>query len=216
MEFVETEAKTVEEAIEKACRELSLPEERLDIEVLSDGASGLFGLMGRKKAKVKASLKEIEVEENKEEKLEHARRSLEEILFRFKTEATVDATENDDKILLNINGDGSGLLIGRRGQTLDALQHIIDKIVNRSSENRKRVIIDTEGYRKRRIESLESLALKLGEKVKKLGKPVSITPLNAHDRRIIHMTLQNDAQLVTKSKGDGPLRRMVIFARKNQ
>ncbi|MEW6615006.1 MAG: RNA-binding cell elongation regulator Jag/EloR [Thermodesulfobacteriota bacterium] len=210
MVFIETDGKTVEEAIEKACQEFNLPEERLNIEIISGGTSGLFGLVGIKKAKIKASLKKVECIN----KLENAKKTLEDILARLKVDATVNAEELGDKILLNINGDGSGLLIGRRGQTLDALQHIVDKIVNRSSGDRKWIIIDTEGYRERRAESLKNLALKLGEKVKRLGKPVYITPLNAHDRRVIHLTLQGDAKLITKSKGDGHLRKVVISNKK--
>ncbi|OIP34879.1 MAG: hypothetical protein AUK23_01240 [Deltaproteobacteria bacterium CG2_30_43_15] len=210
MVFIETDGKTVEDAIEKACQEFNLPEERLNIEIISDGISGLFGFMGRRKVKIKASLKKVDGKE----KLENAKKTLEEILARLKVDATVNAEDLGDKILLNINGDGSGLLIGRRGRTLDALQYIVDKIVNRSSGDRKWIIIDTEGYRERRTESLKNLALKLGEKVKRLGKPVYITPLNAHDRRVIHMTLQDDAQLITKSKGDGHLRKVVISAKK--
>lgn len=212
MDYIETEGKTVEEAIEKACREFNLSKEMLDIDIISDGAPGLFGFMGTKKAKIKATIKK----ENTEDKLELAKRTLERILAGLKTDATVDAKDDGSKILLNINGDGSGFLIGRRGRTLDAMQHIVDKIVNRSLKERKRIIIDTERYRERRIESLENLALRLGERVKKFGKPLSITPLNAHDRRIIHMTLQGDDQLTTTSKGDGLLRRVVISTKKNQ
>ncbi|MBI4619972.1 MAG: protein jag [Desulfobacterales bacterium] len=210
MVFIETDGKTVEKAIEKACQEFNLPEERLNIEIISSGISGLFGLVGIKKARIKASLKKVECKD----KLENAKKTLEDILARLKVDANVNAEDLGDKILLNINGDGSGLLIGRRGQTLDALQYIVDKIVNRSSGDRKWIIIDTEGYRERRTESLKNLALKLGEKVKRLGKPVYITPLNAHDRRVIHMALQGDAKLITKSKGDGHLRKVVISTKK--
>ncbi|MFH2011493.1 MAG: RNA-binding cell elongation regulator Jag/EloR [Pseudomonadota bacterium] len=210
MVFIETDGKTVEEAIKKACQEFNLPEERLNIEIISGGTGGLFGLVGMKKARIKASLKEVE----SRDKLEHAKKTLEEIIAKLKIEATVEAKDLGDKILLNIKGDGSGLLIGRRGQTLDALQHIVDKIVNRSPGDRKWIVVDTEGYRERRVESLKNLALKLGEKVKRLGKPVYINPLNAHDRRVIHMTLQDDTQLITKSKGDGDLRKVVISAKK--
>ena len=212
MVFIETDGKTVEEAIEKACQEFNLPEERLNIEIISSGTSGLFGLVGMKKARIKASLKEVE----SRNKVEHAKKTLEDIIARLKIDATVNAEGLGDKILLNIKGDGGGLLIGRRGQTLDALQHIVDKIVNRSPVDRKWIVVDTEGYRERRVESLKNLALKLGEKVKRLGKPVYITPLNAHDRRVIHMTLQGDAQLITKSKGDGYLRKVVISTKKGQ
>lgn len=212
MGFIETNGKTVEEAIKKACQEFNLPEERLNIEIISVGTSGLFGLVGIKKAKIRASLKEVE----SRDKLENAKKTLEDILARLKVDANVNAKDLGDKILLNINGDGSGLLIGRRGRTLDALQHIVDKIVNRSSGDRKWIVIDTEGYRERRAESLKNLALKLGEKVKRLEKPVYMTPLNAHDRMVIHMTLQGDAKLITKSKGDGHLRKVVISTKKSR
>ena len=220
MDFIEIEGKTVEDAIEKTCKQLNLPEDQLNIEILSDGSTGLFGFMGMKKAKIRASLKEREDKElkdtNEKDKLALSKRILEEILVKLDYTATVDASDGGDKILLNINGDGSGLLIGRRGKTLDALQHIVDKIVNRSSEDRKRVIIDTEGYRERRVESLKNLALRAGEKVKKFGKPVFITPLNAHDRRIIHMALQNDHQLRTRSKGEGTYRKIVVSTKKSR
>lgn len=210
MVFIETTGKTVEEAIEKACQEFNLPEERLNIEIVSVGTRGLFGIVGVKKTKIRASLKEVAGID----KLDNAKKTLENILVRLEVDATVNANDLGDKILLNINGDGSGLLIGRRGRTLDALQHIVDKIVNRSSGDRKWIIIDTEGYRERRAESLKNLALKLGEKVKRFGKPVYIPPLNAHDRRVIHMTLQDDARLITKSRGDGYLRNVVISTKK--
>lgn len=215
MDFIETEGKTVEEAIEKTCEKFNLPEDQLNIEVLSDGSAGLLGFLGIKKAKIRASLKDVE-DTNGKDKLAFSKKTLEEILVRLNYTATIDASDEGDKILLNINGDGSGLLIGRRGRTLDALQHIVDKIVNRSSEDRKRIIVDTEGYRERRGESLKNLALKSGEQVKKFGKPVSIAPLNAHDRRIIHMTLQNDHQLRTRSKGEGTHRKVVISTKKDR
>ena len=210
MVFIETTGKTVEEAIEKACQEFNLPEDRLNIEIISVGTSGLFGIVGVKRTKIRASLKEVVGRD----KLDNAKKTLEDILARLEVDATVNAKDLGDKILLNINGDGSGLLIGRRGRTLDALQHIVDKIVNRSSGDRKWIIIDTEGYRERRTESLKNLALKLGEKVKRFGKPVHIPPLNAHDRKVIHVTLQEDSQLITKSKGDGYLRKVVISTKK--
>jgi spoIIIJ-associated protein len=122
--------------------------------------------------------------------------------------------ETPDTIILNIQGDGSGLLIGKRGQNLDAIQYIVNKALTRFSNNRKMIIIDTETYRKRREESLVSLAGKLAEKVKKTKKAITLSHLNAHDRRIIHLALQNDILLMTKSRGEGDYRKIVIMPSK--
>jgi spoIIIJ-associated protein len=126
----------------------------------------------------------------------------------------VSVEETEDSILLNIQGDGGGLLIGRRGQNLDAIQYIVNKAANRSANGRKMIIIDTEAYRKRREESLISLAEKLGEKVKKTKKAITVSHMNAHDRRIIHMALQNDESLTTKSRGEGEYRKILIIPSK--
>jgi spoIIIJ-associated protein len=147
---------------------------------------------------------------------ERAKTVLEGILARMGIAAPVSVEETEESILLNIKGDGDGLIIGRRGQNLDAIQYIVNKAANRSSDGRKMIIIDTEAYRKRREESLVSLAEKLGEKVKKTKKAVTVNHMNAHDRRIIHMALQNDASLTTKSRGEGEYRKIIIIpAKKN-
>ena len=139
---------------------------------------------------------------------------LEGILTHMGIAAPVSVEETAESILLNIKSDGGGLLIGRRGQNLDAIQYIVNKAANRSINGRKMIIIDTEAYRKRREESLVTLAEKLGEKVKKTKKAVTISHMNAHDRRIIHMALQNDASLTTKSRGEGEYRKIVIIPSK--
>jgi spoIIIJ-associated protein len=125
---------------------------------------------------------------------------------------TVDETA--DSIILNIRGDGGGLLIGKRGQNLDAMQYIVNKIVNRAALDRKMIVIDSEAYRKRRKESLVSLAEKLGEKVKRTKKAVTVSHMHPHDRRIIHLALQNDEMLITKSRGEGEYRKIIIMPAK--
>jgi len=122
----------------------------------------------------------------------------------------VTVEETPESIVLNIKGDGGGLLIGRRGQNLDALQYIINKAVHRLPHNHKTIVVDTESYRERRIESLNDLAAKIGERVKKTRKAVTLNYLNAHNRRIIHMALQNDEGLTTKSRGEGEYRKLII------
>lgn len=210
MDSIEIEAKTVEEAIAKACEELKVPKERLSIEVLSNGSSGVLGLMGVKKAKILARV----IPPNEESKGIKAKRVLEDILGKIDAGAKVELKEVGEKIVLDIKGDGSGLLIGRRGQTLNALQYLVNKIVNRGSQDKRQVIVDTESYRERRKHSLIELAKRLSDKAKQKGVAVMTGPLDATDRRIIHLALKDDSGLITKSKGEGLYRRVVITPRK--
>jgi len=115
---------------------------------------------------------------------------------------------------LNIKGDGSGLLIGRKGQTLDALEYLVNKIVHKGAEDKKRIVVDTENYRSRREESLVKLAQRLADKAKRMGRPVTISPMSAHDRRIIHLALQEDKTLHTWSTGTGLYRKIIISPEK--
>jgi spoIIIJ-associated protein len=146
-----------------------------------------------------------------------AKRILEGLLERMQIASPVTLEETDESIILNIQGDGSGLLIGKRGQNLDAIQYIVNKAAHHSANGHKMIIIDTEEYRKRREESLVALAMRLAEKVKKTQKPVTVGHMNAHDRRVIHLAMQNDETLTTKSRGDGEYRKIVILpARRSQ
>ena len=126
-------------------------------------------------------------------------------------ECRVTVQETPEKIILNIEGDGSGLLIGKHGQNLDAIQYILNKAINKSDAERKMIMVDSEAYRKRKEESLLVLAERIREKVKKTKKPVSLSNMNAHDRRIIHLALQEDEALTTKSRGEGEYRKIVIL-----
>jgi spoIIIJ-associated protein len=150
-------------------------------------------------------------EESDESPAARAKRILEGILVRMKLDCPVIVEETSDTISLNIKGDGSGLLIGKRGQNLDAIQYIVSKSMSKYSDNRKMIVVDTEAYRKRREESLVALAEKLAEKVKKSRKSLTVGHMNAHDRRIIHLALQNDESLTTKSRGEGEFRKIVIM-----
>lgn len=140
-----------------------------------------------------------------------ARDLLEGILQRISPEYGVNVNETQEKIILGIEGDESGLLIGKRGQNLDALQYILNKAINKIDSEHKMVMIDSGEYRRRRKEFLLSLAEKVSQKVKKIKKPVSLSNMNAHDRRIIHMYLQEDESLVTQSRGEGKYRKIVIL-----
>jgi spoIIIJ-associated protein len=239
MESREFEGKTIDDAIEKACNEFKVPREKLNIEIITDGSAGFLGL-GSKKAKIRANIMSIDMtieapveqppkaaqqqapvesempqtsapEESDESPAARAKRILEGILVRMKLDCPVIVEETSDTISLNIKGDGSGLLIGKRGQNLDAIQYIVSKSMSKYSDNRKMIVVDTEAYRKRREESLVALAEKLAEKVKKSRKSLTVGHMNAHDRRIIHLALQNDESLTTKSRGEGEFRKIVIM-----
>lgn len=243
MKILEIEGKTIDEAIERACKEFSVPREKLNIEIISEGSSGFLGLIGTQKARIKAGIISIDVDldtsfkktenisadtsvkipthertagdESNEAAAIRAKGILEEILTRMNLDFPVTVEETPEAVILDIKGAGNGLLIGKKGQTLDAIQYIVNRIFNKHGKERKRIIVDTEEYRKRRGESLIVLAEKLGQKVKKTNKPVTISNLNAHDRRIIHLALQTDKLLVTKSRGEGILRKIIILPSKS-
>jgi len=149
--------------------------------------------------------------------LEHARTFLKGLLQRIPVEVQVEASVSGDAIALNIIGDGSGLLIGKRGQTLDALQFVMNKIINRNCPlgSKTEVIVDTEHYRRRKMEILRETALRMSDKAKKTLRPVSLSPMPPSERRIIHLILaEEDSEVYTKSYGEGTLRRIIIYPRR--
>ncbi len=206
MSTIEVEAKTVDEAINQACEQLGKTQDEVDVEVLSGNSNKLFGIIGGNKVRIKATAKDLPANSAAQK----AREVLENILERFGAETSIETEEDSESITLNIKGDGSGILIGRKGQTLDAFQYLVNKIVHRMPDVTKQIIVDTEGYRQRRKESLIDLAKRLSEQAKTKGRPVSTSPLNPFERRIIHLAIQDDAELTTQSKGDGIYRSVVI------
>jgi spoIIIJ-associated protein len=215
----EFEGKNTEEAINAACRHFDTTPDKLTIEILSTGSTGIFGLVGSKKAKIRATLKEEEpvirppAEKVHEEtpEFKEAKQTLERILSLLEIEATVVGQQEEDNVDLTVEGEGTGILIGKKGTTLDAIQYIVNKVVTKNSTKKIKVHIDTGNYRERHNQSLVDLALRLGEKAKKTGKPIVISPMNPADRRVVHITLQNDRALKTMSKGEGLLKKIVIF-----
>jgi spoIIIJ-associated protein len=216
MSIIEVEEKSVEEAIALACQKLKLPREKLEIEILSKGSSGIFGIVGARKAKIRVTAKVPPVELTAEK----AKEVLAEILKHVDLPNVVEWESREDSFYLNIISNGSGLLIGKRGKTLNALQFLVSKIVSRQSGENVSVIVDTENYRTKRELSLTELARQLCDKVKKSHRPLTTGPMSAQDRRIIHLALKEDQDVRTKSKGEGNLRRVVIYpvkkARKQQ
>ena len=211
MEFQEFEGKSTEEAIENACAHFQVSPEQLEIEIVSVGSPGLFGLGGRK-AKIRAALRE----ESEELLLTSAKEILETLLERMQEKATVSVHQEDDRISLRIETDDAGLLIGKQGQTLDALQYLVTKMLAKKSRRKVRITIDVEAYRARHNEALAHLAQKYGEKVKKSGRPIILSPMNPYDRRIVHMALQDDKELKTMSRGEGLYKKVVISPAKKK
>ena len=217
MEIFEFEGKNATEAIENASRQLNVPKDELNIEIIEPGSAGIFGLVGGRKARIRVTVETKAPEAApaiEGDVLAAAKESLKTILELIPMEASVTARQEDDRIILSIEGDQSGILIGRKGRTLDALQFIVSKIVNKSLDQKVRLVIDSENYRERRREALVEMALKIGEKAKRIKKPITTSPLNPHDRRIIHLALRDDEELDTKSRGDGALKKVLIIPRK--
>ncbi len=209
MSSIEIEAKTTEEAIKKACEHFRLAEEELDIEVLESRSAGIFGLVGNKKAKIRARIKE-------DSAIAVAQETLTRIISLMSIDTKVSAKKRGEDIVLTIEGDNAGILIGHKGRTLEALEFIVNKAVNKAAEKRVRVIVDTENYRQRKEESLKRMALEMGEQAKRTKKTVTIPSANPHDRRIIHLALKGDSQLETKSEGEGLYKKVHIIPNKKK
>jgi spoIIIJ-associated protein len=235
MASLETEGKSIEEAVEAACNQLKVSREKLEIEVLNSGSTGIFGIVGSKKARIRATVKEEEVEIIPEtpttlqvepglkpvlpseiDMVDEAKILTQDLLKLMGLEATIQVEQEKETLHIKIEGDTSGLLIGRRGQNLDALQYLITRILNRKGPDKIKVLLDSGDYRSRRKSYLEEVALKMAAKAKQTGKPVVISPLNAHDRRIVHLTLEKDKSLKTISRGEGQLKKMIIFLAKKE
>ena len=197
MEFKEYKGKNVDEAVTNACVELGITAEKLEYEVVEKGASGFLGI-GSKPAVIKA---------RKNQTAEDIIRSFLNKVFdamelTVKLDINIEEAEKENTININIIGDDMGILIGKRGQTLDSLQYLVSLVVNKESDKFNRVKLDTENYRERRKATLENLAKNIALKVKRIKKPVSLEPMNPYERRIIHSALQNDKFCTTKSEGE--------------
>ncbi|NMC41244.1 MAG: protein jag [Bacteroidales bacterium] len=203
-QYIEQEGKTVEEAIELALDKMGTSRDQVKITVLNEGTKGLFGI-GSKPFKVRVSLKE--------DNTTTPEGILRTILTEMGIESDVESRTSEGNIYLTIRTPNPGLLIGRRGITLNSLQYLVNCLVNRSSLVKRRIIIDAEQYRERRTEILTSLAHRLASKVKNTGQEVTVEPMNPQDRRVIHMALQDDDEIVTFSRGEGSFRRVVITTR---
>lgn len=209
MEFVEFKGKTKDEALMQASVELGVPSTDLEYEVVSEETKGFLGI-GSKPCIIKARKKKTFIDDIREYL---------ESLFKamyIETEIQMEFDETENVLSINLEGPEMGILIGKRGQTLDALQYIISLAVNKKSESYIRVKLDTENYRARRKETLENLAKNIAFKVKRSKRSFALEPMNPYERRIIHATLQNDKYVSTRSEGEEPYRKVIVYLKKKE
>lgn len=204
MEYIEISAKTVNDAITEACKKFGVTSDNLDYEVIEEGSNGFLGL-GAKPAVIKAGVKALSPKEE-------AKKFLADVFAAMDMIVTVDVSydEAEKNMDIDLSGEEMGVLIGKRGQTLDSLQYLVSLVVNKDAEDYIRVKVDTENYRLRRKETLENLAKNIAYKVKRTKRSVSLEPMNPYERRIIHSALQNDRYVTTYSEGEEPFRHVVI------
>ena len=207
MEFIEISAKNVDDAITQATVQLGITSDQLEYEVLDKGSTGFLGI-GSKNAVIKAR-KKFSIDENVVEFLSSIFDAM-----KMEVEILVAVNEEEHIIEVELKGDDMGILIGKRGQTLDSLQYLTNLAINKHSDEYYKVKIDTEDYRKRRKETLENLAKNIAYKVTRTKRPVSLEPMNPFERRIIHSALQNDRYVTTHSEGDEPYRHVVVTLKK--
>ena len=251
--FIEFEAKNVERAVTKACEALKIPRDQLKHEVLSFGATGIFGLVGIKKARIRVAAPGIQksdpapcsvensslpadepventaVQDNSQktdskcidmespmllDSVDRGRLVLQKLVDSVTSDAEIVVKSSNKQIVYTISGGNSAALIGKRGQTLEAIQYLLKKIVNKSSENRTRIIVDIEGYFSKRQDDLQKQASRIAEKACQNGKPVVIGKFSPQDRKIIHLALKNDRRVKTQSMGEGYLKKIVVLPQK--
>lgn len=211
MEMITVTAKTVDDAIIQASVQLGVSSDKLQYEVVEKGSTGLLGgLIGSKPAVIRA--RKVDSIDDK------ACEFLNSVFHAMGISVEIDTklNEEDKELEVNLSGDEMGILIGKRGQTLDSLQYLLSLVVNKESNDYLRVKLDTENYRERRKETLETLAKNIAYKVKRTRRSVSLEPMNPYERRIIHSTLQADPAVSTHSEGEEPYRRVVVTLVRNR
>lgn len=210
MEYIEVRGKTVDDAITNALIQLETTSDKIEYEVIEKGSNGFLGLIGKQDAVIKVRKKANLLDDTYE--------FLDKMFAAMNMEVTSKIDYNEENRTMNIDfsGDEMGILIGKRGQTLDSLQYLVSLVVNKESDSYIKVKVDTEDYRERRKATLENLAKNLSYKVKRTRRPVTLEPMNPYERRIIHSALQNDRYVETHSEGDEPYRKVVITLKKRE
>ena len=210
MDYIEVKGKTVDDAITNALIQLETTSDKIEYEVIERGSNGFLGLIGKQDAVIKVRKKSNLLDDTYE--------FLDKMFSAMNMEVTSKIDYNEENRTMNIDfsGDEMGILIGKRGQTLDSLQYLISLVVNKESDYYIKVKVDTEDYRERRKQTLENLAKNLSYKVKRTRRPVTLEPMNPYERRIIHSALQNDRYVETHSEGEEPYRKVVITLKKRE
>ena len=203
MEFIEVTGKTVDDAITEALVKLGTTSDQIEYEVIEKGSTGFLGI-ARRDAIIKVR-KKFTIEDSIKD-------FLNQVFDAMGMEVEVLVTKEDDEKNINVElkGKDMGVLIGKRGQTLDSLQYLTNLAVNKQSDSYVKIKLDTEDYRKRRRDTLENLARNIAYKVKRTKRPVSLEPMNPFERRVIHSALQNDRYVTTHSEGEEPYRHVVV------
>ena len=209
MEYQEFTGKTLSDAVTNALIALETSRDNLEYEVIEKGSNGFLGI-GARDAKIRAKLKVLP----KKSIEEVASDFLKSVFQAMNLEVKVIINVHEDMMDVELSGDEMGILIGKRGQTLDSLQYLLSLVVNKESESYVKVRVDTENYRQRRRETLEGLAKNIAFKVKRTKRSVSLEPMNPFERRVIHSALQNDRYVTTKSEGEEPYRHVVVSLKK--
>ena len=236
-DYLEFEGINVEKAIEKASKDLNVEKEELNHEIISYGSSGIFGLVGAKKTKIKVAVKDIEKatshpkdilfdehttgtavrkEENENGSVETGIGVLKKIISAITNDATVSLRVDAKEIFFDIDCSDPAAVIGKKGQTLEAIQYLIEKTVNKSRDDRYDIKVDVGGYLDKRHSKLKKLAEKIAEKTKANGKPMSLGLMNENDRRVIHLALKNHVDVKTHSIGEGFIKKIVIYPRRKK
>ncbi len=201
MKSIEATGKTYDEALMAGLAQMGLPSDKVDVEVLEEGTKGFLGI-GAKPYKLRLVKKDTPAI--------RAEEFLKNVTSMMGLEVSLDIQENEEAMLINMQGDNQGILIGHRGETLDALQYLTSLQVNKGGKEYRRVTLDTEGYRAKREQTLIALAGRMANKVQKSGRRMMLEPMNPYERRILHATLQDNPYVTTHSEGEEPNRRVVI------
>jgi len=235
--YLEFDGINVEKAIEKACKELNLKKEEIKHDIISHGSSGIFGLVGTKKAKIRVAIQDIEKEishadfnipeeklsgalvcdeKNENGYIEKGLDILKKILDTITDGAKTSVRNDGENICFDIDCSNPAVIIGKKGQYLDAIQYIVEKAVNKGKDEKYNIKVDVCGYLDKRHSKLRGLAEKIAEKSKAIGKPLSLGQMNANDRRVIHLALKNDSDIKTHSVGEGFIKKIVISPRRKR
>ena len=221
MEELEVSAKTVDEAVQQALKQLGLGRDQVEVRVLNEGRTGIWGL-GAEEARVRVC--PLTKAPEGQEVVAMARDILENLLSLMKVEASIEVQavppaqrdSTPSPAILDIQGEDLGLLIGRRGDTLASLQYLVNYILGRKRHLKSTMTVDVEGYRRRREEALKGLALRMAERVRSTGQSVTLEPMPANERRIVHLALQNYPDILTQSVGEGESRKVAILLKREK